>query len=65
MKVGDLVKVRDPLREDVFGQHGIIVKERYDKYYVKVHFLIIGQTRGMYFGDLEVISESKKVLNKK
>ena len=59
MKVGDLVKVRDPLTEDIFGQYGVIVKERYNKYYVKVHFLIIGQTRGIYAGDLEVISESR------
>ena len=59
MKVGDLVKVRDPLTEDIFGQHGVIVKERYNKYYVKVHFLTIGQTRGIYVGDLEVISESR------
>ena len=59
MKVGDLVKVRDPLREELFGQHGVIVKERYNKHYVKVHFLIIGQTRGIYAGDLEVISASR------
>ena len=53
MKIGDLVKVRSTLREELFGHIGIIVKERYNKYYVKVH--VCGETRGIYVGDLEVI----------
>ena len=57
MKIGDLVKVRGTFREDLFGHIGVIVKERYNKYYVKVH--ICGETRGIYVGDLEVISESR------
>ena len=27
MKIGDLVKVRDALREDLFGHIGVIVKD--------------------------------------
>ena len=53
MKVGDLVKVRNPLRGHLHDHIGVIVKERYNKYYVEVH--ICGETRGIYVGDLEVI----------
>ena len=53
MKIGDLVKVMNPLRGYLSGHIGIIVKERYNKYYVKVH--ICGETTGIYIGDLEVI----------
>lgn len=54
MKIGTLVKVRNPLRGELSGRIGVIVKERYNKYYVKVH--ICGETRGIYVGDLEVIA---------
>ena len=57
MKIGDLVKVTTPLRKELIGHIGVIVKERYNKYYVKVH--ICGETRGIYVGDLEVINESR------
>ena len=53
MKIGDLVKVSNPLRGRLHDHIGVIVKERYNKYYVKVH--ICGETRGIYVGDLEVI----------
>jgi hypothetical protein len=54
MKIGDLVRVDNPLRGKLSGQIGVIVKERYNKYYVKVH--ICGETRGIYVGDLEVVA---------
>ena len=57
MKKGDLVKVKDTLREDHFGHIGVIVKERYNKYYVKVH--VCGETRGIYIGDLELICKAE------
>ena len=54
MKIGTLVKVSNPLRGRLHDRIGVIVKERYNKYYVKVH--ICGETRGIYVGDLEVIA---------
>ena len=57
MKIGDLVKVRNPLRGRLHDHIGVIVKERYNKHWVKVH--ICGETRGIYVGDLEVINESR------
>lgn len=57
MKIGDLVRVDNPLRGELSGHIGVIVKERYNKYYVKVH--ICGETRGIYVGDLEVINEDR------
>jgi len=57
MKIGDLVIVRNPLRGHLSDRIGVIVKERYNKYYVKVH--ICGETRGIYVGDLEVINEDR------
>ena len=54
MKIGTLVKVSNPLRGKLSGHIGVIVKERYNKYYVKVH--ICGETRGIYVGDLEVVA---------
>ena len=57
MKIGDLVKVRNPLRGELSGQIGIIVTERYNKYYVKVH--ICGKTTGIYIGDLELICKEE------
>ena len=59
MKKGDLVKVKDTLREDHFGHIGVIVKERYNKYYVKVH--VCGETRGIYIGDLELICKKEEL----
>ena len=55
MKVGDLVKVHEDvwIYEYLFGHVGVIVKERYNKHWVKVH--ILGETRGMRAADLEVI----------
>ena len=57
MKIGDLVKVKNPLRGRISGHIGVIVKERYNKYYVKVH--ICGKTTGIYIADLEVLNESR------
>lgn len=57
MKIGDLVRVDNPLRGELSGHIGVIVKGRYNKYYVKVH--ICGETRGIYVGDLEVINEDR------
>ena len=57
MKIGDLVKVTTPLRKELIGHIGVVVKERYNKYYVKIY--ICGETRGIYVGDLEVINESR------
>ena len=55
MKIGDLVKVKDVwFYEELFGHIGVIVKARYNKHWVKVH--ILGETRGMRVGDLEVIA---------
>jgi hypothetical protein len=58
MKIGDLVKVKDAhgynsYMQEFVGHIGIIVKERYNKHWVKVH--ICGYPRGIRVGDLEVI----------
>jgi len=54
VKIGDLVKVKNVwFYKDLFGHVGVIVKERNNSHWVKVH--ILGETRGMRVGDLEVI----------
>ena len=58
MKIGDLVKVKNIwFYEKLFGHVGVIVRERCNSHWVKVH--ISGETRGMRVGDLEVINESR------
>ena len=58
MKIGDLVKVHEEvwIYENLLGHQciGVIVKERYNKHWVKVH--ISGETRGMRVADLEVVA---------
>lgn len=55
MKIGDLVKVKNIwFYEKLFGHVGVIVRERYNSHWVKVH--ISGETRGMRVADLEVIA---------
>ena len=58
MKIGDLVIVKDVLgynsyMQNLAGHIGVIVKERYDKHWVKVH--ILGKTKRLRIDDLRVV----------
>ena len=58
MKVGDIVTVKDALgynayMQNLVGHIGVIVKERYNDHWVKVH--ILGVRRVILVDDLKVI----------
>jgi dTDP-4-dehydrorhamnose reductase len=58
MKIGDLVIVKDVLgyntyMQNLAGHIGVIVKERYNEHWVKVH--ILGKTKRISIYDLEVV----------
>ncbi len=58
MKIGDIVKVRDSAgynsyMQNLVGHIGVIVKERYNDHWVKVH--ILGVRRVILVDDLKVI----------
>lgn len=58
MKIGDLVIVKDVLGYNTYmqsltGHIGVVVKERYNKHWVKVH--ILGKTKRISIYDLEVV----------
>ena len=58
MKIGDLVIVKDVLgynsyMQNLAGHIGVIVKESYDKHWVKVY--ILGKTKRLRIDDLKVV----------